>query len=799
MNITSSIIVLLVTLFNFGKLSDEGCPTDRGPQVNDGTIILAVNEDIAAPAGTAVILNSGVKLGETKNICIEFTPQNGVPESIDCSGNSGDNKYSQLSLLSIDDFWVLMIEELRTMEDKAVLTWWSADKGRFAETMVTVLNEGSKHDENNHIYVNGRKGRTMQLVFDFSPQPVDVSLVGSNDDDVYNYQFQTSSESRCWSKGGNISPSFAGQFYMTTFKDIDFTMRDEYTFAVTIPDYTEAVKKRIVFEVQDIKTTPSYTSDTSAFEKTVTETTPSYTTGTRGSRTRTQYDTGVSQPKSTVATSTIGPQRNISTVEHSHTNIIDQNFHDIQTITTVSSIVNTQQMTSDGPQGKIGILQVTGILPPKSVIPDDDRSSLLYVLLFVSGMLVVLAANGIIYVIIRKRRGTHSDDMSEDVEERDEVSQESTDVSYSSSTEEDFGVPEQFFNSGNGTLGCPDSTDMPDTVEPLMTYYTQYSEPFSKANEFQYSQLQFPSDDILGRGEFGLVRKAYVTNVYDMSGESEVAVKSLKEKASIGDRENFLLELNAMKTLQSGHPNVVKLIGFCTAQDPICIIVEFAPYGSLHDYLMKNRATESYENIIPNSRDLTSRDLLQFAWQIARGMSFIASRKCIHRDLAARNILLGKDRCCKISDFGFARQGNDSFVQRPAAQTRLPIRWMALESLVFSIYTTESDVWSYGVVLWEIVTLASTPYGKWQASEVVRKIKDGYRLPKPNHCSNTFYQVMKNCWQQKPKERPTFSDICSTVGNIADDDSQDYLSMEEFDDRLYENISPEEWPSDERL
>ncbi|XP_070574817.1 tyrosine-protein kinase receptor Tie-1-like [Ptychodera flava] len=216
---------------------------------------------------------------------------------------------------------------------------------------------------------------------------------------------------------------------------------------------------------------------------------------------------------------------------------------------------------------------------------------------------------------------------------------------------------------------------------------------------------------------------------------------------------------------------------------------------------MKNRAKESYENIIPNSRDITSYVLLQFAWQIAKGMSFIASKKCIHKDLATRNILLGRNKCCKISDFGLARHVNDNFIERRTAEMRLPIRWMALESLVFSVYTTESDVWSYGVVLWEIVTLGSTPYGRLSPSEIVRKVKDGHRLPKPIHCSDEFYQVMQACWKEQREERPTFSDICLTVGQLANDGAQDHLTMEDFDDRDYVNIHvlPGNWSQDERI
>ncbi|XP_070574840.1 tyrosine-protein kinase receptor Tie-1-like [Ptychodera flava] len=206
-----------------------------------------------------------------------------------------------------------------------------------------------------------------------------------------------------------------------------------------------------------------------------------------------------------------------------------------------------------------------------------------------------------------------------------------------------------------------------------------------------------------------------------------------------------------------------------------------------------------YQNIHPRSQNVTSFDLLQFAWQIAKGMSYIASRKFVHRDLALRNVLLGEDRCCKISDFGFARDISGTDMYEPKSMGPLPIRWMALESLLRSMYTTESDVWSYGVVLWEIATLGATPYSDFTSTEVVKKVRKGYRLQKPRHCSDELFQVMRECWNLYPESRPSFSDICVTVGEMTKDATKEYLILQEFDGRLYVNLSEEDTHSDEKL
>lgn len=152
---------------------------------------------------------------------------------------------------------------------------------------------------------------------------------------------------------------------------------------------------------------------------------------------------------------------------------------------------------------------------------------------------------------------------------------------------------------------------------------------------------------------------------------------------------------------------------------------------------------------------LTAMDLLCFAWQITRGMSFLASKGFVHRDLAARNILLGEDRVVKISDFGLMRHTQDDVYQLRKGK-RLPVKWTAPEALYNSQYTTKSDVWSFGVVLWELSTMGGNPYPGISNKELYKLLKTGYRMEKPDMCSDELFQLLLECWNEDPSARPTF-------------------------------------------
>ncbi|KAG4071503.1 hypothetical protein HA402_011657 [Bradysia odoriphaga] len=167
-----------------------------------------------------------------------------------------------------------------------------------------------------------------------------------------------------------------------------------------------------------------------------------------------------------------------------------------------------------------------------------------------------------------------------------------------------------------------------------------------------------------------------------------------------------------------------------------------------------------------SERVLTKKDLLSFALQIAKGMEFLSSNKVIHRDLAARNVCVCSDFTVKIADFGLSRDIYQENVYKKATDGKLPIKWLALESMTFQMYTSHSDVWSYGILLYEIVTLGSTPYPSIQTGNLLKLLIEGYRMEKPLNCDDNIYELMLSCWRTVPTERPTFTDIKSKLERI---------------------------------
>ncbi|XP_070577412.1 fibroblast growth factor receptor 1-like [Ptychodera flava] len=242
---------------------------------------------------------------------------------------------------------------------------------------------------------------------------------------------------------------------------------------------------------------------------------------------------------------------------------IEITVNDVKTTKTVRH----QLMTPPSSTEMIRTLQ--GTLFKEPLLPSDKGIHVKYIVIVLSGMLVVGIASVALYaVIIRKRRHIECYDAANDTERTNEISPESIEYACSTLREDNFRESEDQATTDDSKETCIDEerpTEIQETKEPLLQSKDHHQEPFDVGSEFNYNRLQFPKDNILGRGEFGVVRKAFVSNAYHPSGRIAVAVKCLKGNASVGDREDFLRELNIMKLLQSGHPNVVKLLGCCTA------------------------------------------------------------------------------------------------------------------------------------------------------------------------------------------------------------------------------------------
>uniref|UniRef100_A0AAR2J758 Vascular endothelial growth factor receptor 3 n=1 Tax=Pygocentrus nattereri TaxID=42514 RepID=A0AAR2J758_PYGNA len=325
---------------------------------------------------------------------------------------------------------------------------------------------------------------------------------------------------------------------------------------------------------------------------------------------------------------------------------------------------------------------------------------------------------------------------------------------------------------------------------------------------YDSNQWEIPRDrlrlgKVLGHGAFGKVVEASIYGNDKNSGLGTVAVKMLKEGATASEHKALMSELKILIHI-GNHLNVVNLLGACTKPNgPLMVVVEYCKYGNLSNYLRAKREfflpyrvrwmcsavspyspTQLQGKSSPDSTPsvekmddlwktpLTIEDLICYSFQVARGMEFLASRKCIHRDLAARNILLSENNVVKICDFGLARDiyKDPDYVRKGNA--RLPLKWMAPESIFDKVYTSQSDVWSFGVLLWEIFSLGASPYPGIQIDEdFCKRLKDGTRMRAPDTASPEVYGIMLACWQGEPRERPTFPALVEILGDLLQDNS----------------------------
>nr|AAC52183.1 fibroblast growth factor receptor-1, short isoform precursor [Mus musculus] len=286
----------------------------------------------------------------------------------------------------------------------------------------------------------------------------------------------------------------------------------------------------------------------------------------------------------------------------------------------------------------------------------------------------------------------------------------------------------------------------------------------------------------LGEGCFGQVvlAEAIGLDKDKPNRVTKVAVKMLKSDATEKDLSDLISEMEMMKMIGK-HKNIINLLGACTQDGPLYVIVEYASKGNLREYLQARRppGLEYCYNPSHNPEEqLSSKDLVSCAYQVARGMEYLASKKCIHRDLAARNVLVTEDNVMKIADFGLARDIHHIDYYKKTTNGRLPVKWMAPEALFDRIYTHQSDVWSFGVLLWEIFTLGGSPYPGVPVEELFKLLKEGHRMDKPSNCTNELYMMMRDCWHAVPSQRPTFKQLVEDLDRIvALTSSQEYLDL----------------------
>uniref|UniRef100_A0A8C7BQ05 receptor protein-tyrosine kinase n=1 Tax=Neovison vison TaxID=452646 RepID=A0A8C7BQ05_NEOVI len=280
-----------------------------------------------------------------------------------------------------------------------------------------------------------------------------------------------------------------------------------------------------------------------------------------------------------------------------------------------------------------------------------------------------------------------------------------------------------------------------------------YEDPNQAVHEFakEIEASCITIQRVIGAGEFGEVCSGRLK----LPGKRElpVAIKTLKVGYTEKQRRDFLGEASIMG--QFDHPNIIHLEGVVTKSKPVMIVTEYMENGSLDTFLKKNDG------------QFTVIQLVGMLRGIAAGMKYLSDMGYVHRDLAARNILINSNLVCKVSDFGLSRVLEDD--PEAAYTTRggkIPIRWTAPEAIAFRKFTSASDVWSYGIVLWEVVSYGERPYWEMTNQDVIKAVEEGYRLPSPMDCPAALYQLMLDCWQKDRNSRPKFDEIVNMLDKL---------------------------------
>ncbi|KAM5280776.1 focal adhesion kinase 1 isoform 16-T16 [Ctenodactylus gundi] len=311
--------------------------------------------------------------------------------------------------------------------------------------------------------------------------------------------------------------------------------------------------------------------------------------------------------------------------------------------------------------------------------------------------------------------------------------------------------------------------------------YTMPSKSYGidEARDYEIQRERIELGRCIGEGQFGDVHQG----VY-MSPENPalaVAIKTCKNCTSDSVREKFLQEALTMR--QFDHPHIVKLIGVIT-ENPVWIIMELCTLGELRSFLQVRKY----------SLDLSS--LILYAYQLSTALAYLESKRFVHRDIAARNVLVSSNDCVKLGDFGLSRYMEDSTYYK-ASKGKLPIKWMAPESINFRRFTSASDVWMFGVCMWEILMHGVKPFQGVKNNDVIGRIENGERLPMPPNCPPTLYSLMTKCWAYDPSRRPRFTELKAQLSTILEEEKAQQEERMRMESRRQATVSWDSGGSDE--
>ncbi|XP_054613416.1 neurotrophic tyrosine kinase, receptor, type 2b [Dunckerocampus dactyliophorus] len=390
-------------------------------------------------------------------------------------------------------------------------------------------------------------------------------------------------------------------------------------------------------------------------------------------------------------------------------------------------------------------------------LPPPDDSIAVYVIVGIAGV----ALTGCVLMVIILKYGRNS---------KFGIKGSSSVIS----NDDDSASPLHHVSNGNNT---PSSSEMgPDAVIIGMTKIPVIENPQYFGNSGSMLKPDTFVQHIkrhnivlkreLGEGAFG---KVFLAECYNLTPDYEkihVAVKTLKEASESG-RADFYREAELLTNLQ--HEHIVTFYGVCVDSDPLIMVFEYMKHGDLNKFLRSHGPdavlmADSQHSILV---ELTQSQMLHIAQQIAAGMVYLASQHFVHRDLATRNCLVGENLLVKIGDFGMSRDVYSTDYYRVGGHTMLPIRWMPPESIMYRRFTTESDVWSLGVVLWEIFTYGKQPWYQLSNNEVIECITQGRVLQRPRTCPKEVYDLMLGCWQREPYMRLNIKEIHGMLQSLA--------------------------------
>ncbi|XP_017568665.1 focal adhesion kinase 1 isoform X3 [Pygocentrus nattereri] len=328
--------------------------------------------------------------------------------------------------------------------------------------------------------------------------------------------------------------------------------------------------------------------------------------------------------------------------------------------------------------------------------------------------------------------------------------------------------------SGDETDDYAEIIDEEDAYTMPSKYYG-----LDEARDYEIQRERIELGRCIGEGQFGDVHQG--DYVCPESPALSVAIKTCKNSTSDSVREKFLQEALTMR--QFDHPHIVKLIGVIT-ENPVWIIMELCTLGELRSFLQVRKY----------SLDLAS--LILFSYQLSTALAYLESKRFVHRDIAARNVLVSSVDCVKLGDFGLSRYMEDSSYYK-ASKGKLPIKWMAPESINFRRFTSSSDVWMFGVCMWEILMYGIKPFQGVKNNDVIGRIENGERLAMPPNCPPTLYSLMTKCWAYDPSKRPRFNELKAQLSTILAEEKAQQEERSRMEMRRQVNVSWDSGGSDE--